>query len=71
MPSVEGRSLGVAGVIVISGDVSVVLADLLGEPLEGIAPIARDDVRAEELLRFLLSSGYVELRRALGLEAAS
>jgi hypothetical protein len=56
--------------LVASGDVSVVLADLLGEPLEGIAPIARDDIRAEELLRFMLSPTYFDLRRALGLEVA-
>jgi tetratricopeptide (TPR) repeat protein len=56
--------------LLASGDVSVVLADLLGEPLDGIAAIARDDVRAEELLRFMISPGYYELRRVLGLETA-
>jgi hypothetical protein len=51
-----------------SGDVGIVLADALGEPLDRLASIAKTDPRAEELIRFALSPAYIELRRALGLE---
>ena len=51
-----------------SGDVSVVLADVFGEPLERVGAVARDDLRAHELLRFVLSRPYFDLRRSLGLE---
>ena len=51
-----------------SGDVSVVLADVFGEPVERIGGLARDDLRSHELLRFVLSRPYFDLRRALGLE---
>ena len=51
-----------------SGDVSVVLADVFGEPIERLGGVARDDLRAHELLRFVLSRPYFELRRSLGLE---
>ena len=53
---------------VASGDASVTLGDLFGEPLQRVPQLARDDLRAEELLRFSLSAEYVEVRRALGLE---
>jgi tetratricopeptide (TPR) repeat protein len=53
---------------VASGDVSVVLADVFGEPVERLGALARDDLRSHELLRFVLSRPYFELRRALGLE---
>jgi hypothetical protein len=51
-----------------SGDVSVVLADVFGEPIERLGPVARDDLRAHELLRWVLSRPYFDLRRSLGLE---
>jgi tetratricopeptide (TPR) repeat protein len=51
-----------------SGDVSVVLADVFGEPVERLGVVARDDLRAHELLRFVLSRPYFDLRRSLGLE---
>jgi tetratricopeptide (TPR) repeat protein len=54
--------------VLASGDVSVVLADVFGEPLERLGAVARDDLRAHELLRFVLSRPYFDLRRALGLE---
>jgi len=54
--------------LVASGDVSVVLADVFGEPAPRLGAVARDDLRAHELLRFTLSRPYFELRRALGLE---
>ncbi|HEY8079892.1 MAG TPA: hypothetical protein VIF62_37430, partial [Labilithrix sp.] len=51
-----------------SGDVSVVLADVFGEPVERLGQVARDDLRAHELLRWVLSRPYLDMRRALGLE---
>jgi hypothetical protein len=53
---------------VASGDVSVVLADVFGEPVERLGAVARDDLRAHDLLRFVLTRPYFDLRRALGLE---
>lgn len=55
--------------VLASGDVSVVLADVFGEPLERLGSVARDDLRAHELLRFVLSRPFFDLRRAIGLEA--
>lgn len=51
-----------------SGDVSVVLADVFGETPPRLGAIARDDLRGHDLLRFVLSRPYFDLRRALGLE---
>lgn len=51
-----------------SGDIAVVLSDVFGEAVEHLGAIARDDLRAHELLRFALSRPYFDLRRALGLE---
>jgi hypothetical protein len=51
-----------------SGDVAAVLADVFGEPIERLGAVARDDLRAHELLRWVLSRPYFELRRAMGLE---
>jgi cellulose synthase operon protein C len=51
-----------------AGDVSVVLADVFSEPVERLGAVARDDLRAHELFRFVLSRPYFELRRSLGLE---
>jgi hypothetical protein len=61
----QGRIAAVA-----AGDVSVVLADVFGEPVERLGMVARDDLRAHDLLRFVLSRPYFDLRRALGLEGA-
>ena len=60
-------SQGRVGVLA-SGDVSVVLADVFGEPIERLGAVARGDLRAHELLRFVLSRPFFELRRSLGLE---
>jgi hypothetical protein len=54
-----------------SGDVSVVLADVFGEAGPRLGALARDDLRAHELLRFALSRPYFEMRRSLGLEGAA
>jgi hypothetical protein len=56
--------------VIASGDVSVVLADLLGASPQ-IVDLARHDARAHELFRFVLSPAYFEIRRALGLEGTS
>jgi hypothetical protein len=56
---------------VASGDASVVLADVAGVPLEKLGPAVKGNPRAEELLRFVLSPQYLDIRRSLGLESAS
>ena len=61
----QGRIAAVA-----AGDVSVVLADVFSEPVERLGMVARDDLRAHDLLRFVLSRPYFDLRRTLGLEGA-
>jgi len=55
---------------VASGDVGVVLSDALGVGIEKVGATAKGNARAEELLRFVLSPRYAELRRSLGLEGA-
>jgi hypothetical protein len=55
---------------VAAGDASVVLTDLFQATPEQAAAMAREDLRAEELLRFLLSDAFFDQRRALGLEGA-
>jgi tetratricopeptide (TPR) repeat protein len=54
--------------VLASGDVGIVLADALGEPLERLPALAKSDPRAEDLIRFALAPSYGDLRRALGLE---
>jgi lipopolysaccharide biosynthesis regulator YciM len=56
---------------VASGDVSLVLGELLGVPAERLGQAVKGSARAEELLRFVLSPHYLELRRSLGLEASA
>jgi cellulose synthase operon protein C len=53
---------------VASGDPSVVLADVLGAAEGHLAQVVSGNDRAEELLRFVLSPQYLELRRSLGLD---
>jgi cellulose synthase operon protein C len=53
-----------------SGDVAIVLSEALGHPVDRLPEHVRGDARAEELLRFVLSKSYLELRRSLGLEEA-
>lgn len=64
----RARSTQARAAVLASGDVSVALADVFDEPVERLAAAARDDLRAHELLRFVLSRPYFELRRSLGLE---
>ena len=57
---------------VASGDVSaVVLAEVLGAPPDKLGAAVKGNARAEELLRFVLSPQYLEIRRSLGLEGGS
>jgi len=53
---------------VASGDPSVVLADVLGVAVENLGRAVPGHSRAEELLRFVLSPRYLQLRRSLGLD---
>lgn len=62
----QGRIAAVA-----AGDVSVVLADVFGETTARLGAVARDDLRAHDLLRFVLSRPYFDLRRTLGLEGGA
>jgi cellulose synthase operon protein C len=52
------------------GDVGVVLSETLGQPPDQVPAHVTGDVRAEEVLRFVVSSEYLGLRRSLGLEEA-
>lgn len=56
---------------VASGDPALLLSDVLGVPQDKLGPAVKGNARAEELLRFVLSPEYLEIRRALGLEGAS
>ncbi len=52
---------------IAAGDVSVVLAEILAVPRGDLAKHVRDNERAKSLLRFVLSPGYLELRKKLGM----
>ena len=54
--------------VVASGDPAVVLCEVLGMPVERLGAAVTGSARAEELLRFVLSPQYLQLRRALELE---
>lgn len=54
--------------VVASADVAFVLSEMLEGALERVQGSVRADERATELLRFVLSPTYTELRRSLGLE---
>lgn len=56
---------------VASGDPAVLLSEVLGVSPEKLGPAVKGNARAEELLRFVLSPQYLEIRRALGLEGAT
>jgi tetratricopeptide (TPR) repeat protein len=56
---------------VASGDPVVTLTDVLGVPMDRLGRTVRDDARAQELLRFVLSPAYVDVRRSLGLEGVA
>jgi hypothetical protein len=52
---------------IAAGDVSIVLGDILGVPRAELGSAVRENDRALALLRFVLSPGYLELRRKLGM----
>jgi len=56
---------------VATGDVGAVLGDITGQAPETLADVVQGDRRSEELLRFALSTGYLDVRRTLGLEGTS
>jgi cellulose synthase operon protein C len=56
---------------IASGDPGVVLLDVLRVPPEKLGAAVRGNARAEELIHFVLSATYLELRRGLGLESAT
>ena len=56
---------------VASGDPAVLLSDVLGVPQEKLGPAVKGNARAEELIRFVLSPQYLEIRSALGLEGTA
>jgi cellulose synthase operon protein C len=57
--------------LVASGDPAVVLSEVLGASPEKLGAAVKGNARAEELLRFVCSPKYLELRRALGLEGSA
>lgn len=64
----RARSSQARAAALACGDVSIVLSDVFGEPLERLGAVTRDDLRAHEFLRFVLSRPFFDLRRGLGLE---
>jgi len=57
--------------VVASGDPSIVLADVLQVPVDRLGKVVPGDARAQELLRFVLSPLYLDLRKSLGLEVGA
>lgn len=56
--------------VLACGDVGIALSEALGQALQDLSAHVSGNVRAEELLRFVVSSQYLGLRRSLGLEGA-
>ena len=56
--------------VIASGDPVVVLCEVLGVSIERVGQAVTGNARAEELLRFVLSPSYLQLRRALELESS-
>jgi hypothetical protein len=52
---------------IAAGDVSLVLSDALGSPLQRLPDIVAHDDRARRLVSFVLSPRYLELRGKLGM----
>ncbi|MFO0614760.1 MAG: hypothetical protein U0414_19390 [Polyangiaceae bacterium] len=52
---------------IAAGEVSLVLSEVLRAPRADLAPLVRESDRARSLLRFVLSPGYLELRKKLGM----
>jgi tetratricopeptide (TPR) repeat protein len=56
---------------VACGDPRLVLIDALGVPPDRLGAVASTTPRAEDLLRFVLSPTYLDIRRSLGLEGGT
>ena len=54
---------------IAAGDVSVVLAEILGVRREGMAGAVAESERARALLGFVLSPRYLQIRSKLGMVA--
>ncbi len=52
---------------IAAGDVSLVLSDVLGVPRERLPQVSLENPRARELIAFVLSDRYLELRSQLGM----
>jgi cellulose synthase operon protein C len=57
--------------VLAAGDSTVVLSDVLGVAPDKLGLSVDGNARAEELLRFVLSPLYLDLRRSLGLEGGA
>ncbi|MFT3766320.1 MAG: tetratricopeptide repeat protein [Minicystis sp.] len=53
--------------VIAAGDVSIPLADVLGQPRDQIGGLVAENERARRLLGFVLSPSYLELRKTLGM----
>ena len=52
---------------IAAGDVSIVLSDILKAPRNDLSDLVAESDRAKSLLRFVLSPGYLDLRKKLGM----
>jgi hypothetical protein len=57
--------------VVASGDPGVVLSEVLSVPIDRVSGAVVGNKRADELLAFVLSPGYLAVRAALGLEGGA
>ncbi|WP_434045475.1 MULTISPECIES: hypothetical protein [Sorangium] len=53
--------------VIAAGDVSLVLSDILGTPREQLGGVVAESERTRQLVAFVLSQSYLELRKKLGM----
>ncbi|WP_441288971.1 hypothetical protein ACSRUE_45215 [Sorangium sp. KYC3313] len=53
--------------VIAAGDVSLVLSDILNTPREQLGGVVVESERARQLVAFVLSQSYLELRKKLGM----
>jgi hypothetical protein len=53
--------------VIAAGDPSLVLADTMATPRDRLTQVMADSERARNLVAFVLSDRYLELRRQLGM----
>jgi hypothetical protein len=53
--------------VIAAGDVSLVLSDILGVPRDQLEGVVPENERARQLVAFVLSLSYLELRKKLGM----